>query len=56
MDIFLNQKVEIYTCFGGVDGSYSYYKGIVTSFNEEYLCLDNNKYVARKYIMMIKII
>lgn len=55
MAIFLDKKVMVQTCLGGVDGGSDAYSGIFTSFNDDFICLDNKIYIARKYIMMIKI-
>lgn len=55
MEKFLNKKVLIETCLGGIDGSGMMYKGVVTSYDEEYICLDESLYVVRKYILSIKV-
>ena len=56
MEKFLNKKVEIRTCLGSIYSSVGVeYNGTVTSFDDEYVCLDNNLYVVRKYILSIKV-
>lgn len=55
MEKFLNKAVIICTCLGGVYGSGSVYKGIVTSYDDDFICLDNNTYIDRRFIMTIKI-
>ena len=55
MENFLNKAVIINTCLGGLYGSGSAYKGVLTSYDNEYVCLDNNAYIVRKFIMTIKI-
>lgn len=51
MEKFLNKRVTIFGAFthGLPD------KGVVTSIDEEFVCLDKTKFIARKYIYMIKI-
>ena len=36
-----------------VRGIYIKYKGIVTFDDDEFICLDNETYVAKKYILSI---
>ncbi len=55
MDKFLNKKVIIRTCLGGVEGSGCGFKGTVTSYDAEFVCLDNNKFIVRKYIIAIEL-
>ena len=55
MEKFLNKTVHINTCLGGIDGSGSFYKGVLTSYDDEYVCLDNNLYIVKKFIMAIKV-
>lgn len=56
MEKFLNKTVLITTCLGGYNGAGSGYKGLLTSYDDEYVCLDNNVYIVRKFIMTIKFI
>ena len=56
MERFLNKTVIIGICLCGIDGSESAYKGILTSYDDEYSFLDDNLYIVRKFIMTIKII
>lgn len=53
MQKFLTKKVIISTITGGAYGTSNTYKGIVTSFDDEYICLDEKTYIARKYIASI---
>ena len=55
MEKFLNQKVVIKACLGGVEGSGSVFKGTVTSYDDEFVCLDNTTFIVRKYILAIGI-
>ena len=55
MERFLNKTVVIIACLGGMRGSGNGYKGVVTSYDDEYVCLDNKKYIVRKFIMSIEI-
>lgn len=55
MEKFLNKKVGITTCMGGTYGAGEYYKGIVTSFDDEFVCLNGKTYIYRKYILSIDI-
>ena len=52
---FLNQKVVIKACLGGIEGSGSVFKGTVTSYDDEFVCLDNTTFIVRKYILAIGI-
>lgn len=51
MEKFLNQKVAITTAMG----TNRMFIGKLTSFDDEYICLDNNLYIVRKFILAIKI-
>lgn len=53
MERFLNQKVQIRACLGGIDGSGDWYKGVMTSCDDEFVCLDNNIYIVRRFILSI---
>ena len=55
MEKFLNKKVYIRTILGGIDGSGKVYDGILTSFDEDYVYLDNNLCIVKKYILSITI-
>ena len=55
MEKFLSKKVIILTIVGDIHGMSQAYKGIVTSFDDEFICLDEKIYVARKYIASITI-
>lgn len=55
MEKFLNKTVIIETCLGGIDGSGMMYKGKITSFDDEYVCLNDELYIVRKYILSIKV-
>ena len=55
MDKFLNQKVTIVTFMTGPSGYLSEFKGTFTSYDDEYVCLDNNIFIVRKYIIAIAI-
>lgn len=52
MEKFLNKKVIIIY----FTGEYSYrsqYKGVVTSLDDEFICLDEKIFIARKFIISI---
>ena len=53
MERFLNQKVQICTSLGGIDGSGSWYKGVVTAVDDEFVCLDDKYFIVKKYILSI---
>lgn len=37
----------------GIDNLYIKYKGIVTFDDDKFICLDNETYVAKKYMLSI---
>lgn len=49
----LNKKVIISSIMGEVHGLSTEYKGTVTYIDDEFICLDDNTYVAKKYILSI---
>ncbi len=54
MEKFLNKKVIIIYFIG----EYSYrsqYKGVVTSLDDEFICLDEKIFIARKFIISIMV-
>ncbi len=51
----MNQNVTIHTAFGSMKGSGTIYKGVVTDYDDEFVCLDNKTYIVRKFIMTIKL-
>jgi len=53
MEQFLNKEVTILTCLGGVDGSSNWYKGIVTSVDDEFVCVNDKQYIVKKYILSV---
>ena len=53
MEQFLNKEVRIRACLGAMEGSGMQYTGIVTSCDDEFLCLNNKEYIVRKFIMSI---
>lgn len=55
MEKFLNKSILVRTCLGGMDGSGLEYKGTLTSYDDEYICLDERIYVVRKFIITIMI-
>ena len=55
MERFLNQKVQIVACLGGIDGSGAWYKGVVTAIDDEFVCLDDKIYIVKKFILAIAI-
>ena len=55
MEKFLSKKIIVLTIVGDADGMSKSYKGIVTSFDDEFICLDEKIYIARKYIASITI-
>ncbi len=55
MKKFIGRKVYIRTCLGGMEGSSGLFKGVVTSVDDEFLCLDDKVYVVIKYIMSVEV-
>lgn len=55
MEKFLSKKVIVLTIVGDIHGMSQSYKGIFTSFDDEFICLDEKIYIARKYIASITI-
>ena len=55
MEKFLNKTVQITACLGGMDGSGCGFKGVLTSYDDEYVCLDNSIYITRKFILSIRV-
>lgn len=49
----LNKKVIISSIMGDMHGLSTKYKGTVTYIDDEFICLDDNTYVAKKYILSI---
>lgn len=49
----LNKKVIISMLVSGIDNLYIKYKGTVTFVDDEFIRLDNETYVAKKYILSI---
>ena len=52
MEKFLNKKVIILYFTGHLERSY---KGVVTSLNDEFICLDENMFIAKKFIISIMV-
>ena len=50
MERFMNKKVVITTAMG----ANIMFAGIITSYDDEYVCLDNSVYIVRKFILAIK--
>lgn len=50
MEKFLNKKVIIIYFTGNLGARY---KGVVTSLDDEFICLDKNMFIARKFIISI---
>ncbi len=50
MEKFLNKKVIIIYFTGNLGAQY---KGVVTSLDDEFICLDENMFIARKFIISI---
>ncbi|MBP3707307.1 MAG: hypothetical protein J6J36_01700 [Clostridia bacterium] len=55
MEKFLNKKVSVITCMGGTYGAADFYKGVFTSYDDNFICLNNKTYIAIKYIMTIDV-
>ena len=55
MEKFLNKTVHIIACLGGLDGAGYSFSGVLTSYDDEFVCLDNSVYVTRKFILAIKV-
>ena len=53
MENLLNKKVIISSIMGDMHGLRTEYKGTVTYIDDEFICLDNETYVAKKYILSI---
>ena len=49
----LNKKVIISMLVSRIDNLYIKYKGIVTFVDDEFIHLNNETYVAKKYILSI---
>lgn len=49
----LNKKVIISMLVSGIDNLYIKYKGTVTFVDDEFIRLDNETYVAKKYMLSI---
>lgn len=49
----LNKKVIISMLVSGIDNLYIKYMGTVTFVDDEFIRLDNETYVAKKYILSI---
>lgn len=49
----LNKKVIISLIMGDMHGLSTKYKGTVTYIDDEFIHLDNETYVAKKYILSI---
>ena len=56
MEKFLNKKIYIKTTLGGGSGAGTFYRGVMTSFDDEYVCLDNKIYIVRKFILSIQVL
>lgn len=39
-----------------MNGSWVAYKELLTSYYDEYVCLDNTRYIVRKFIVSIEIV
>lgn len=52
MEKFLNKKVMILYFTGHIAGQY---KGVVTSLDDEFICLDGNIFIAKKFIISIMV-
>jgi len=53
MENFLYKTVSIRTFLGGTGGLSRDYTGLLTSYDDEFVCLDNTVYIATKFIMII---
>lgn len=53
MENLLNKKVIISSIMGDMHGLSTKYKGTVTYIDDEFIHLDNETYVAKKYILSI---
>ncbi len=51
MEKFLNKKVIISTTMGDS----RMFTGIMTSYDDDYVCLNNNIHIVRKFILAIQI-
>ena len=52
MERFLHKRVLVNASIGLVNR----FSGTFTSYDDEFICLDNNTYIARKYIISITIL
>ena len=55
MEKFLNKKVGITTSMGGAYGAAEYYKGVLTSFDDDFICLNGRTYIKREFILAIEV-
>ena len=55
MEKFLNKNVIVEAILGGIEGSGRPFQGTVTSYDDEFVCLDNNTFIVKKYILAITI-
>lgn len=55
MQRFLSKKVIVLTIMGDAYGISKTYKGVMTSFDDDFVCLDEKVYIVRKYILSITI-
>lgn len=55
MEKFLNKKVGITTCMGGAYGAAEYFKGVLTSFDDDFVCINGKTFICRKFILAIDI-
>jgi len=53
----MNKKVRVEIAFReSLLGDYSYYKGTVVGYDQDFLMLDNNRIIGRKYILTIDVL
>ena len=52
MEKFLNKNVIVAYFTGHLAASY---KGVITSIDDEFVCFDDNLYIAKKFIISIMV-
>ena len=57
LENIMNKKVRVEIAFReSLLGDYSYYKGTVVGYDQDFLMLDNNRIIGRKYILTIDVL
>jgi len=51
----LNKNVLVEACLGEIEESGRPFNGTVTSYDDKFICLNNNTSIVKKYILAITI-